>query len=118
MTGDGVGDATLPEGGDWRHPSLGLFLRCGRPSAMSRRPWLSTQDHTAMMQCVGIDEIAVGSKTRVVPILDMRPFHFVAALIGALALTSSLDTGGNSASMDVSSTWLSTPRSPPTTCGL
>lgn len=58
---------------------------------MSGRRCLAAQDHAAMMQCVGVDEIAVGGETRVVPVLDMRPVDLVAALIGSLALTAGLD---------------------------
>lgn len=58
---------------------------------MSGRRWLATQDHAAMMQCVGVDEIAVGRETRVVPVLDMRPVDLVAALIGSFALTAGLN---------------------------
>jgi hypothetical protein len=61
-------------------------------SVKSGRRWLSARDHATMMQGIGIDEIAVGGEARVVPVLDMRPVDFVAAVIGSLTLTAGLDS--------------------------
>lgn len=82
---------------DLLHPSLWTVPHRGGAPGMSGHRWLAAQDHAAMMQCVGVDEIAVGGETRVVPVLDMRPVDLVAALIGSLALTAGLDVPSRSA---------------------
>ncbi len=58
---------------------------------MLGRHRLAPQDHATMVQCVGIDEIAIGREARVVPVLNMRSVDFVAPFIGSLALAACLD---------------------------
>ncbi len=58
--------------------------RSGGLPGGSRCRWLATQDHAPMMQSVGINEVAVGGKAGVVPVLDTRAFDFVPAFIGSL----------------------------------
>lgn len=55
---------------------------------------LATRDHGARVQCVGIEEIAIGSEARVIPVRDMRPVDVVAAPINALTLTAGLVSCG------------------------
>jgi hypothetical protein len=43
------------------------------------------------MQHVGFNEITVGGKAAVVPVLDMRARNLIAAFIGALSITAGLN---------------------------
>ena len=41
-----------------------------------------------MMQCVLVDESAVGGEAGVIPILDVVPFYLIAPLIGAFSCSA------------------------------
>ncbi|SCW76904.1 hypothetical protein SAMN02927900_04732 [Rhizobium mongolense subsp. loessense] len=48
----------------------------------------SAQNHTAVVQDICVDEVAIGGEAGVVPIFDMCAGHFVAPFIGTFAFTA------------------------------